>query len=187
MDSLSLMSAGLMLAVPVGAAVAWYNHRRWLAERHEEGLSWCGTLLDLIMRVQQHRGMSAALLAGDKSFRESQLAKRREIDHLLAYLGTLPGDVDRTLSSISARELPALSERWQALCRDLDTLSSFESMTRHTALIGTLLTCLRSIGEACLSGDKRSGELQLGTWQRVLFIELDRERDRRWLVQVVGT
>ena len=24
------------------------------------------------------------------------------------------------------------------------------------------------------------------TWQRVLFIELDRERDRRWLVQVVG-
>ena len=29
-------------------------------------------------------------------------------------------------------------------------------------------------------------ELCLGTWQRVLFIELDRERDRRWLVQVVG-
>jgi secondary thiamine-phosphate synthase enzyme len=31
------------------------------------------------------------------------------------------------------------------------------------------------------------GELSLGTWQRVLFIELDRERDRRWIVQVVGT
>jgi thiamine phosphate synthase YjbQ (UPF0047 family) len=29
--------------------------------------------------------------------------------------------------------------------------------------------------------------MQLGTWQRVLFIELYRERDRRWLVQVVGT
>ena len=28
--------------------------------------------------------------------------------------------------------------------------------------------------------------LCLGTWQRVLFLELDRERDRRWLVQVVG-
>jgi secondary thiamine-phosphate synthase enzyme len=33
----------------------------------------------------------------------------------------------------------------------------------------------------------REGELCLGTWQRVLFLELDRERDRRWLVQVVGT
>jgi secondary thiamine-phosphate synthase enzyme len=31
------------------------------------------------------------------------------------------------------------------------------------------------------------GQLQLGTWQRVLFLELDRERDRRWVVQVVGT
>ncbi len=31
------------------------------------------------------------------------------------------------------------------------------------------------------------GALQLGTWQRVLFLELDRERDRRWVVQVVGT
>jgi thiamine phosphate synthase YjbQ (UPF0047 family) len=31
-----------------------------------------------------------------------------------------------------------------------------------------------------------NGELQLGTWQRVLFLELDRERDRRWIVQVVG-
>ena len=30
------------------------------------------------------------------------------------------------------------------------------------------------------------GDLGLGQWQRVLFIELDRERDRRWLVQVVG-
>jgi secondary thiamine-phosphate synthase enzyme len=31
------------------------------------------------------------------------------------------------------------------------------------------------------------GALQLGTWQRVLFLELDRERDRRWVVQVVGS
>jgi len=31
------------------------------------------------------------------------------------------------------------------------------------------------------------GELCLGQWQRVLFIELDRERDRRWLVKVVGS
>ncbi len=32
----------------------------------------------------------------------------------------------------------------------------------------------------------RESELQLGQWQRVLFLELDRERDRRWTVQVVG-
>jgi secondary thiamine-phosphate synthase enzyme len=43
---------------------------------------------------------------------------------------------------------------------------------------------LGSAGESIPVAD---GELLLGQWQRVLFIELDRERDRRWLVQVVGT
>jgi thiamine phosphate synthase YjbQ (UPF0047 family) len=42
---------------------------------------------------------------------------------------------------------------------------------------------LGSAGESIPVAD---GELQLGQWQRVLFIELDRERDRRWLVKVVG-
>ena len=43
---------------------------------------------------------------------------------------------------------------------------------------------LGSAGEAIPVADR---QLQLGTWQRVLFLELDRERDRRWLVQVVGS
>jgi len=30
------------------------------------------------------------------------------------------------------------------------------------------------------------GELQLGPWQRVLFIELDRSRDRRYQIQIIG-
>ena len=42
------------------------------------------------------------------------------------------------------------------------------------------------LGPAGESIPVRSGDLCLGTWQRVLFLELDRERDRRWLVQVVG-
>jgi secondary thiamine-phosphate synthase enzyme len=43
------------------------------------------------------------------------------------------------------------------------------------------------LGPAGESIPVTDGELLLGQWQRVLFIELDRERDRRWLVQVVGT
>jgi secondary thiamine-phosphate synthase enzyme len=42
------------------------------------------------------------------------------------------------------------------------------------------------LGPAGESIPVRDGELALGTWQRVLFLELDRARDRRWLVQVVG-
>ena len=42
------------------------------------------------------------------------------------------------------------------------------------------------LGAAGESIPVAEGALQLGTWQRVLFLELDRERDRRWIVQVVG-
>jgi secondary thiamine-phosphate synthase enzyme len=43
------------------------------------------------------------------------------------------------------------------------------------------------LGTAGESIPVRDGALCLGTWQRVLFIELDRQRERRWIVQVVGT
>jgi secondary thiamine-phosphate synthase enzyme len=43
------------------------------------------------------------------------------------------------------------------------------------------------LGTAGESIPVQDGELRLGTWQRVLFLELDRERDRRWIVQVVGS
>ena len=43
---------------------------------------------------------------------------------------------------------------------------------------------LGSAGESIPVAD---GDLALGTWQRILFMELDRERDRRWLVKVVGS
>jgi secondary thiamine-phosphate synthase enzyme len=42
------------------------------------------------------------------------------------------------------------------------------------------------LGPAGESIPVRNGELCLGTWQRVLFLELELDRDRRWLVQVVG-
>ena len=42
------------------------------------------------------------------------------------------------------------------------------------------------LGPAGESIPDQNGELCLGQWQRVLFLELDRARDRRWLVQVVG-
>ena len=43
------------------------------------------------------------------------------------------------------------------------------------------------LGTAGESIPVSNGRLGLGQWQRVIFIELDRERDRRWIVQVVGT
>jgi secondary thiamine-phosphate synthase enzyme len=59
-----------------------------------------------------------------------------------------------------------------------------EDMERGNGHAHCMSMLLGSAGESI---PVRDGELCLGTWQRVLFLELDRERDRRWLVQVVGT
>jgi secondary thiamine-phosphate synthase enzyme len=42
------------------------------------------------------------------------------------------------------------------------------------------------IGGASETLPVRNGGLCLGRWQRVIFVELDHERDRRWFVQVIG-
>jgi secondary thiamine-phosphate synthase enzyme len=43
------------------------------------------------------------------------------------------------------------------------------------------------LGPAGESIPVSEGELFLGRWQRVLLVELERERDGRWLVEVVGS
>ncbi len=42
------------------------------------------------------------------------------------------------------------------------------------------------IGSASQTIPVVGGKLQLGRWQRVFFVELDRSRDRRVLMQVIG-
>ncbi len=42
------------------------------------------------------------------------------------------------------------------------------------------------IGGASETIPLQDGRLCLGSYQRVIFVELDHERDRRWFVQVIG-
>ena len=42
------------------------------------------------------------------------------------------------------------------------------------------------IGSASQTNPVIDGKLQLGRWQRVFFVELDRARDRRVLMQILG-
>ena len=69
---------------------------------------------------------------------------------------------------------------WDRRTENMSDDEDMENGNGHSHCMSMLL------GGAGESIPLRNGELQLGQWQRVLFIELDRERDRRWLVQVVG-
>ena len=60
--------------------------------------------------------------------------------------------------------------------------------TSYTGLAHGHPRCVSMLlGPAGESIPVSGGELLLGRWQRVLFVELDREHDGRWLVEVVGS
>jgi secondary thiamine-phosphate synthase enzyme len=89
-------------------------------------------------------------------------------------------DFTGLLRRLIPRESYYAHDDWDRRTENL-CVEDMETGNGHSHCMAMLL------GTAGESVPVRDGELALGTWQRVLFIELDRERDRRWLVQVVGT
>jgi secondary thiamine-phosphate synthase enzyme len=69
---------------------------------------------------------------------------------------------------------------WDRRTENVSDDEDTEASNGHSHCMSMLM------GPAGESIPVRDGVLCLGRWQRVLFLELDRERDRRWLVHVVG-
>ena len=69
---------------------------------------------------------------------------------------------------------------WDRRTENVDDDDDDQASNGHSHCMSMLM------GSAGESIPVRGGLLCLGQWQRVLFLELDRVRDRRWMVQVVG-
>jgi secondary thiamine-phosphate synthase enzyme len=89
-------------------------------------------------------------------------------------------DFARLLEALVPTDRYYAHDDWDRRTENLCT-EDMEAGNGHSHCMAMLL------GTAGESVPVLDGELALGTWQRVLFLELDRERDRRWVVQVVGT
>lgn len=156
---LLLLIAGALTSGLLLTWLAWRRHQRWLAEHRAHGLLWSMHLLRLIMHLQQHRGMATAWLNGDLSFAGRRQEKCQQIEALLCSLPRLPGDFERSREDFERDDLQRLHAQWRVLSEGLEQLTAFESMTRHTALIATLLSWLRGLGDGCLQ--LRSGQTGL--------------------------
>jgi secondary thiamine-phosphate synthase enzyme len=80
-----------------------------------------------------------------------------------------------------ARETYYAHDDWDRRTENVDCEEDKVMANGHAHCMSMILG---SAGESIPVSD---GELCLGTYQRVLFIELDRSRPRRWLVKVVGS
>ena len=118
----------------VGALVHRQHVERQTAQAELDGLVPAEALLALMQRTAEHRGMSAAWLAGDASFASKRQAKQQEADAAQSSaLGTLAAMGDAGLR----QQAEALAADWKALGQAVAAggITPPESFRRHSLLV----------------------------------------------------
>lgn len=142
----------LALAVVILAVSTMIHRRRsWVeADRSlDKTLAACRSLLALVGHLQQHRGMSSALLAGDQGFGSRLDAKGREIEGLIPSLREVAkAECTRAHPCLTPNDLSLFQHNWGQLRDKLSGLSVEQSIAQHSFLIDQLLQWLAALGES---------------------------------------
>lgn len=147
--NLIIIAASVLLA---GGGLYWLRARRGVENRSgalRGAIHACESLLQLIACVQQHRGMSTALLAGDHSFERRLFSKRAEITPLLQQLqATAAEENTNAYPCFTPNDIALWRHRWDTLLLELTHHSIEKSIAVHSNLIASLLNWLDALGEA---------------------------------------
>lgn len=112
-------------------------------------LATCRGLIDLVMRLQQHRGMSSARLAGDRSFEGRMQQRRGDIEGLIPQLcAGFEREAEEFCPCFTGNDLRRFRCRWQELLAQLPESSVHDNIENHNRLIGQLLDWLAAVGES---------------------------------------
>lgn len=140
-----LTGIGLLVLLLTALLCLEIQRRSQRCEQRRNGLQAVQQGISLMTVVQQHRGISAALLNGDQAFAPRQIAKQAEIDAALSTLN-LTIQADRALAS-SREDLKSLSEEWAGLRTSVRNLDPTLSYIQHTDLVRRILHFIGDIGE----------------------------------------
>ncbi len=138
-----------LLAVAMATAPATLVLRERLqaiasARTEAAGIAPAGALLKLIRLTQQHRGLSAAMLAGNANAATQRQAVQADLVNSLQQAEAATATLGQPALNEQAGTLRA---QWQPLAEALaaKTLDAPGSFSRHTALVSQQLDLLRSI------------------------------------------
>ncbi len=154
-----------MLALAGGILAAWTRRYRLRCREMAEQsllatLAACRSLLALIGHFQQHRGMSSALLSGDRAFLARLDGKACEIEALIPSLREMAREEEgRAHPCFTQNDLSLFRFQWEALREKLGGLSVEQSTAQHSLLVDQLLQWLAALGESrleMLPGDRRT-------------------------------
>lgn len=133
----------LMVAAFIGIAYAAnkYSWRESLATRLE-GIRVNRLVKQLLVDLQQHRGMVNAFLSGDKSFKLRIEQKQTAIGQDIAAL-----DAAHLQGLLTAKRWESIRNDWQALRREVLALPAEVSFRRHSELIRAVLYSMGDVAE----------------------------------------
>ena len=131
---LGLMSLGAM-AILVYGLFASLNQVIGSSQRELEGLKLIGPFPHVAQTLQQHRGLSAGLLGGDESMRDSLTSIEMDVTEAFeAMAGQLPP------SLASSEALQQTRADWERLREEGSTWTAAENFAAHTRLIDRIQT-----------------------------------------------
>src|SRR5919108_2191711 len=115
------------------------------ARQELRGVAYYRPLVSLIKNLQQHRGMSAALLSGDASFKSRLDAKRLDVENDLKAIAEVDERFGTSLQTTS---------QWSALRGSVRTAldsggdqSPADSFARQTAVIHETIALITRVGD----------------------------------------
>lgn len=142
---ITLVSAAFLAVLYFFLKLAEKNKRKHKRERQLHGLNVLQIGLKLMSNVQQHRGISAAMLNGEKSFSTRLTSKRNELQDIFQLLESVLQKTPNLNSDLE--NLLTIKSEWEQLSLSITSLSHEQSFARHTALIRKVIHLLGDMGE----------------------------------------
>ncbi len=139
--------AALMLAVPSAMVMRDGLQRLQAARAERAGIPPAGAALELLRQTQQHRGVTAAALAGNAALAQAREGRQAEVARAL----------QRTDAAVAAlgddalkQAMAGVRDGWQALAADVTAraVTGPQSLARHTTLIAGQLDLLDDIANS---------------------------------------
>jgi methyl-accepting chemotaxis protein len=135
----------LVAAVPLTLFVRSEWRQIDAARSETTGIAPAAAVLKAIQLLQAHRGLSNAVLAGNKAMGDARATKSKETADALSKLLALLAPFAAAVRD----DGDGVARAWPALARSVETqtIAPPDSFAQHTALIAKLLGLLQAIGE----------------------------------------
>ncbi len=115
-------------------------------ENERTGLIYIKTVRQPIEHIQQHRGMTAAYLGGNKDFHSRIMQKRTVVDSKMAELKKIDEKLGAKLGTGST--LSSLLQKWENIKANSLSMPTGEAIKAHSVLIAEMLTLMSHVADS---------------------------------------